>query len=1193
MELTLILGRAGSGKSELCLREINDRIEESAFSFPLIYLVPKQSSFQAEYALATSAPRGGSIRAQALSFKRLAWKIMQETGERQAFFLDDTGKSMLMQRILQENKRKLRLFRHAGEQPGTLAHLVQFYNEMKRYCLVSSSLGEILEQKKGEIPLLLQDKLADLSLIMGEMERCMEGHYQDGEDTLGALIRKIPESKYLDGAEIWVDGFYDFTRLEYRVLQSLLPVSRKITVTLCLDRDYPPEEKLPANSPFYSATLTMRRLMQGASALGAPCRKVFLGGKGRPRWSDNTILGHLEQNLYRFPARPCPALPGGRKTASLVLATAQKRRHEVESAARAIIRQVRDTSCRWRDIAVLAGNLEEYADLLITVFEDYEIPFFLDQRRPASHHPLVEFVRSSLEVITRGWRFDAVFRCIKTGFLFPLQKSRKMEQEWRKKASRLENYALAFGIQGGSRWLARKPWTYTGRDTLEEDLGAAAGNRQSRAEELAIQEIDEVRTIFTAPLAVFAQEFKKAEGVKGKIIAIFHLLENVSAGNRLEFWGREDLRRGNLEKSREHAQVYNGIIYVMEQLAELMGETAISSAQFLRILNTGLENLSLGLVPPSLDGVMIGDIERTRPGGIRCVFILGANDGILPARLQEDGILTGEERRNLEKAGLESAPGIRRRLLDQQFLIYMAMTRPSTLLWVSYPRADEEGRALMPSMLIAHLQDLFPFLEEEFLQMEPGSKEHPGARRNGMAERFYETLPFLVHPRQTFTLLALQLSRWRAGGSIDPLWWEVYNWYAAQERWHGEGSRLFKGLFYRNSEPPIDKDVSRLLYGERWKTGISRLESYRACPFSQFLTYGLKLRERRLYRLESLDIGRFFHMALRNVTLSLQEKEIDFTDLDDETSLSIVDEEVDELVPKLQKEILLSSARYLNLASRLKKTVGLAVLQMAEHYRRSRFRPIGVEIPFGTEEGLPALELDLDDGGQAEIVGRIDRIDLARDEQGRAYLRVIDYKSGAVDLVLAELFFGFSLQLLTYLDIALASSPQWLKEETLPAGIFYFRIYAPFVEAKKGLSPEELAAELLKQYKMKGRCLADPHVIRLMDSSLVQGFSPVLPVGLNKEGSLNKKSSVFSLEQFTVLCRHVRQVLRHAAGGIAGGQVGIQPFQLGKKRACTFCVYKAVCQFDPFLEENRFRLFTNPGEKEIWNLLLQRGEQDE
>ena len=704
--LRLVSGRAGSGKSRLCLNEIHSKLKENPSSFPLVYLVPEQASFQAEYALAKASPQGGSTRAQVFSFKRLAWKVMQETGEKQHLFIDDTGKSMMMLRILEENKHKLQLFKHVDKQPGTVENLVRLYNEMRRYCLNSSAIKDLLSQKDVEIPFLLRDKLADLAIIMEDMEQKMEGHYLDGEGRLALLINKIADSKYLQQAKIWVDGFFNFTRLEEKVLENLIKKSKEVTVTFCLDRDYLPDEKLELTNPFYSSALAFQKLLLSAEQGEIPVEKIFLPGRNPTRFSGNAVLEHLEKNINRFPAKPFPRREEDARIVPVVLATAQDRRVELDAAAREMIRLVRDCGYRWRDMVVMVGNLEEYDSLITTVFQDYEIPFFLDQERSAIFHPLLEFIRSSLEVITKGWRYDALLRCFKTGFLFPLTTEEKVHQEWRKKVSRLENYILAFGIQG-KRWLDDNSWTYSLQDRLEEELEDRKVD--IRAGENALRDINETRLFFTAPLVVFQSEFKKATNVKAKTAALFHYLENVSAGERLEYWSKEDLKEGALEKSREHSQVYNGIIDLMEQLVELMGGMEVSSAQYVRILEKGLDNLSLSLVPPAIDQVMVGNVERTRPGDIRCAFLLGANDGILPPRLQEEGVFTEEERQNLEDNGLELAPGLRRRLLEQQFFIYLAVTRPSSLLWVSYPRSDEEGRALMPSFLISRLKALFPF----------------------------------------------------------------------------------------------------------------------------------------------------------------------------------------------------------------------------------------------------------------------------------------------------------------------------------------------------------------------------------------------------------------------------------------------------------------------------------------------------
>lgn len=1212
MGLRLVLGRAGSGKSELCLGEISRELKERPDGYPLIYIVPEQATFQAEYALAAFYGLGGTIRGQVLSFRRLAWKVMQEAGSGKALFIDDAGKGMVLRKALEKLRGELRVFRHAGEQVGVLDNLVQLYNQLKRSCIDVCRLKETFHKhaETGEgLSSLFKEKMKDLILILEEAEGELTGRYLDNEDYLNLLALQMPGSSFLKGAEVWVDGFYSFNSQEYLVLEGLLKICRRVTVTVCLHRDCSPGEKVDELDPFYPAAITCQKLQQRAKAGGLYLEKVILAEENLPRFRGRPGLSYLERNLHCYPVKPFEG-----EVSSLRLAAAPHRRGEVEYLARELIGLIRDGGWRWRDMAVIVSSPDDYRDIISTVFGDYQIPFFLDQKRPVIHHPLVEFIRSSLEVVNRNWRYEAVFRCIKTEFLLPFAEDENERQKWRERADRLENYVLAFGIQG-ALWLGEEPWKFRLRDTLEEeDEGEGT---LSGGEEAYLRLINETRRMVSAPLIRFREKFKVAGTVREKTMAVYELLSDARAWDRLELWRGEALYRGNPEKAREHLQVYKGVINLMDQLVEIMGEQKMPATLYARIVEAGLESLRLSLVPPSLDQVFVGDVERSRPGAASFVFLLGVNDGVLPSRPREDGIFSEEEQEAVSSWGLELAPGERRRLLDGQFLIYMALTRAARGLWVSYPLADEEGRALVPSLLMAHLKELFPSLQEELLAAEPDDEDnlwgqvapcsctgrhgdsfeespagyggdssvikYAGAAGSEREGRYAAALwPHVVHPRRTLSHLAVKLSRWKTGAKIHSLWWEVYNWYAAEELWRGQAKRLLGGIFYENREKPLSSKTSLQLYGKEFKASVSRLERYRACPFSHFISHGLRLRERQLYRLESPDIGRFFHAALRNFALSLQEKKLEWGDLESQKCLQLAAEEVERLVPRLQKEILLSSSRYRYLAGKLNKTVGQAVLMLGEHARRSSFKPVGLELAFGPGGDLPGAGFELENGCQVELAGRIDRVDVAHDKEGQAYLCVIDYKSGRTQLKLPEIYFGLSLQVLTYLDIVLTNALTWLGEEALPAGVLYFRVHTPLISSGVVLPPDKIEQELRRRYKMKGLVLEDREIVRMMDNRLEMGYSEVIPVGLTREGSFYRNSAALSRERFALLREHVRHLIKAAAGEIAGGLVEIAPYRLGRSKACTYCSYQAVCQFDTALEGNGFRLLKGGEAEGIW-----------
>ena len=1195
MPLRIIIGRAGSGKTRRCLEEIRRALLADPRGAPLYYIIPEQATFQAEYALATLPGIKGSIRAQALSFHRLAYQAAQEVGGAQGVFIDDTGKTMVLRKVLESLRPKLKVFAFKGGHTGAVESLVDLYNELRRSRVDPTRLEGLFsppapspkQQQKG-YSTHLQDKVRDLSLIFGEMSRALAGEYLDAEDYLDLLIEKAPASQKLKQAEIWVDGFNSFNNQEGAVLAAFLQHCRHVTVTLCLDAE-PPAAGLPADlDPFYPTSLACRRLLQAAVTLKTPYRVETLPANPVRRFWQNPPLAHLEEELHHQPIRPWPQAEGVQK--SLRLTAAPHRRAEVETMAREMIRLAREEGCRWREMAVLTGGLEDYRDVLATVLHDFDIPFFLDRKRTLLHHPLVEFLRSALEVVQRNWPWDAVFRCAKTDLLLPPLSAGEEREAWRERVNRLENYVLAFGISG-ARWHQEEPWDYRKRDGLEEEESPPV----SREEEKYLKEINDTRNILRAPLIRFQERLRQAATVKEKAEAIYLLLEDAGAPRHLETWREEALSRGDVEQVREHGQGYKLILDLLDQMVEIMGAEKMGNPLLARVLEAGLEGLRLSLVPPALDQVLVGTPDRTRAGNVKCLFVLGATDGSFPVRLQEDSLLTDEERETLNELGIDLTPLGEKQLREEEFLVYRTLTLPSRQLWVSYPLADPEGQGLLPSLVISRLRALFPSLPEETPAVEPSP-----------ALPDHELLSYIAHPRRTLSHLAVQLGtvKKQAGSAdpaapsaptapaLNPLWWDVYNWYAREKAWRERASSLLKGVFYENRERPLTAGTCRSLYGSTLRLSTSRLEKYRSCPFSQFASHGLKLKERDVYRLDSPQIGLFFHTALYRLARTLQERGQTFKDLSEEETLKLVEEEVDGLLPRLQKQILLSSNRYRFVGKRLLGTVGQTALALREQALRSSFQPVGLEVAFGEEEGLPALTFYLEGGIQVQLVGRIDRLDGARGSDGRYYLRVVDYKSGRTSLDLCQVYYGLSLQIIAYLEVALQTAAEWLGEEAFPAGILYFRVHSPVLREKGPLPPEEARNKLLQAYKMQGKVLHQLEIVRLMDTGLTRGTSAVIPVGLTAGGDFHKRSSLVKWGEFDTLRSHVERTIRESAAAIMAGDIQISPYSLEDRRPCTFCPYKAVCQFDPQVQGNSYRCLPRLEEGEVFSRLgrLQKGE---
>ena len=1041
LTLRFIIGRAGMGKTRTCLDEVREQLLVRPEGPPLILLVPEQATFQTEYALAAIPGMKGFIRAQVLSFRRLAYRVLQEVGGAARAHIGELGKRMVLRRLLEQRRGELKVFRRPAIQPGFSDTLAIALGGMKTYCISPEELAtavSILREQGGNS--LLAGKLEDLCLLYDDLEAYLADRFIDPDDYLNLLADRLEMWQAVKGAEVWVDGFTGFTPQEYRVLAALIRGAYRVNVTLCVDINFL-GSVVDETDLFYPVRETYDTLCKMAAEERIEVeRPLALDDDGPCRFSSPAIA-HLEKYFFRRPAPPLQVDVQG-----VTLAVAANPIAEVEGVAREITALCRDRGYRYHDIVILLRELDSYAHLIANVFADYDIPVFIDQKRPVLHHPLVELVRSAIEVAAGDWPYDSVFRFLKTD-LVPLSRG---------EVDRLENYVLEHGIRG-SRWVDGKPWEYRRRLTLEEDREATG----RQVEELT--EINCIRQQATLALGDFYRKFRQAGEVRSMTAALFNLLEQLDVFQQLKSWNQQAEEKGQLEAAREHAQVWGMLTALLDQVVEALGDEVLTPQEYVAVLDAGFESMRLGLIPPGLDQVVVGSLERSRSPEARAAFVMGVNDGVLPARFSGQGILSEGERERLQAIGLKLAPGARRKVFDEQYLVYIALTRSSERLYLTYPIADDEGGALMPSPVVARVKELLPDVEERVWPVEPNAAVPAG-------------LEFVTNPRRTMSCLAVLLRQAKAGRPIDPLWWDVYSWFARGGR-REQCTRVLSALFHSNREGRLPAGLSRALYGRTLKTSVSGIEKFRACPFAHFLSRGLRLQERAVFKLSAPDLGQFFHAALKLFGERVQADGQDWGSMDRNHIGKMTGEVVDLLAPRLQSEILLSTARRRYLTGRLKAVVRRAALVLAEHSRRGRFRPVGLELAFGPGGDIPAVVFTLSDGSEMVLTGRIDRIDAAQGEDG-VYLRVIDYKSGRLTINLSDIYHGLKLQLLAYLDVALqyagrllgkqelqgagAGSDQDLRYGQIPTGdtglpgaVLYFRIDDPLVRTEGGIPDEE------------------------------------------------------------------------------------------------------------------------------------------
>jgi len=920
-------------------------------------------------------------------------------------------------------------------------------------------------------------------------------------------------------------------------------------ITLCLD----PEQLLTAEhetSVFHPPWKTWQQFLKitDQNKMGT-VSTINLSGP-HSRFCNALALSHLERHFFTYPAMPYE----GTAVGELEFISAANPRAEVEGVARKIRALCRDKSLRYRDITVILRDIETYGDTVAAIFSDYDIPFFIDQKRGVLHHPLTELIRSALEIIEDNWGYEAVFRYLKTD----------LTDVEREETDILENYILAHGIRG-TRWTDERPWAYRLRYTLEEEI------ELSEQDNCRLERVNQIRHCVVQPLQDFADALAGDVTVKEITSALLNLLLSLNVPAKLEGWSQSAVKAGALITAREHHQIWTNITEFFDQIVESLGDQRVPLNQYQQILQDGLESLKIGLIPPGIDQVLVASLDRSRSPNVRAAFVLGVNEGTYPARVTDDALFSSFDRASLKEVGLELASGRDGRIMEEQYHVYTALTRSSEYLWLSYVLSDNDGKGANPSFIMRRLRDLFPNITMVSLPVEPDGTND---------------CEFVSHPRRTLSNLAGKLREAKGGANIDPVWWEVYQWAASDTANHEQVQRVISGLYHRNQDAQLSGELVSTLYGHPLRVSVSKIEAFRKCPFAHFAAFALRLKERHVHQLEAPSLGQFYHAALKKAGDILLQDGRSWGDLTKDEWHIVINQAVDAIVPYLQSEILLSSARYKYLVGKIRRIITRSALTLAEHDRRGHFKPISLELAFGPQGQLPAIELQLPNGQIVAVEGRIDRVDAAKSENG-FYLRVIDYKMGNERLSLPEIFYGLRLQLVTYLHATLTYATELVGEPAKPAGILYFRIQEPLITSQEPLNDGALEQEIIKAMKMKGFIMADPNVAMLIDSANSQAgkqHSDLISVG---------KTGVLDLAQLDLLQHHTITLLASSSEAILHGVVDIKPYKMNDQKACTYCKYSSFCQFDELLTDNVYNQMHKVAPDLIWQKLVERGESGE
>lgn len=1115
MSVRFLLGASGSGKSRQIYNEIiQASIKEPERNFYLI--VPEQYTMEAQRELVTMHPAGGMMNIDAIGMNRLAYRVFDELGISTGQVLEDFGKSMLIKKILCEQQDTLQVYGSYYDKLGFVDEMKSMMSEIFQYNIKQDTIDEIMEQIPEDS--VVAGKMQDIRHIYEEFEAFAGERYIVAEQLVELLTRHVGQSKLVCGSSLYFDGFTGFTPVQLELVEKLMTCADDLTFSFTLDDRDQKYEHIKDYELFYLTKTTIKKLTEAAAAAGVEIESpVVLPGTINYRLGENRELFFLERNLFRSPYQKWK-----QPLERIHLTATGDAQDEIVFVASTIRRLVREKGYRYKDIAIVAGDLEQASHIYERVMNEYEIPVFIDANACLKANPCAETIRSVLAVLADDFSYDSVFRFLKAG----------MTDLSFEDIELLENYALKRGVRGYSRWNRAVSENY---------------------EKTSPVNIEEIRQAFMKMFGDIRKVFADKKAVtKDYVEALYDFLLQIHMYEKLEARKNELYEENRINEGDAYGQIFEKTVRLFDKIAELLGDTKMSVKEFYEIVDTGLSDIEVGVVPPTVDRVLIGDITRSRLNHIKVLFFTSVNDGIVPKAPKKGRILSDRDRDILSDCGLELAPSDKQNSYIEQFYIYTILTKPSDHLYISYHKLSASLESMRPSYLLGRISNIFPSLQAE---------EYDAA--SCMPDTVNRSLRRILRAEDSEDAESRILTR-----------------ILTEKGFAGELTAIYKGRTYRNVAEQLPPETIALLYGRYLHASVSKLELYARCGFAYFLKYGLRLKEREMYQVDVRNVGVILHSVMEGLFKQVRDtRNNDWENFPEDERMLMVTELVNRAAEESAGDFFEDNARNAYMLQMIERMAQTSAGMLQKHIRLGSMKPGMLEKTFDSaKDEVGSYLFELPNQIQMSINGKIDRVDV-EEEDGTVYIKVIDYKSSTRKLSLEEVLNGEQLQLVTYSAIAYEIEKMIYPDKNIQiAGLLYYSFDDPVIEIESSeidtgteqpefSDQEKLDAERMEKMKLQGFVNESPAVIQKMDHTCNQS----LPVKLDKNGDIKKSENVVSADQIRTIMELTRENIEELGSQIAEGKIAIEPYKNKSNTGCDYCEFKNICHFDVKNGGNQYR----------------------
>lgn len=1155
MSLQFILGGSGRGKTYY----LQHLVTKEAELFPdrqYIFIVPEQFTMQTQKELICMSEEKGILNIDVQSFLRLAFRVFSETGANNLPVLDDMGKTMILKKVLNNLENELEYFGKNIHKKGYVQEIKSFLSELLQYGADEETIEEMIRSSKKHTA--LSRKLSDIKIIYKGFTDYLHENYITSEEILTVLAKVTQESNILRDSVVCLDGFTGFTPTQYQFIEQLLRVAKKVYLSVTMDKRESIVQVGAKHGLFHMSQQTLYRLRKIAQENRIEvCPEIRTGEKiENTRFAEAAGIEALEQRVFRYPVRPFE-----KETEDISIHILKQPETEVSFAAEKIRALLLNGTCRYRDIAVITGDLGVYGTLAGEIFEQAGIPCFVDQKKSILDNPFVEMLDFVLDIFLSNFQPEKVLSYQKSLFT-------KAEEE---QIELLDNFLRATGIRGYQKWT--EVW-----DCSKVFYGVS----KEVLEKVSLQ-IDTIRLETVEQLGEFYEETGKGKHtVSDYAKALCEWMERQKYYVEIQKWVEYFQERNELALAREYSQIYEIVLEVLDHLVELLGTEKMDLKEFKEILDTGFSEARIGLIPPGVDQVVIGDMNRSRLADVKYLFFLGMNDGNIPNTGGHGGVISDSERMFLTEQEFELAPTIRENVYTAQFYLYLSLTKPSKHLYLTYCETGNDGKQQNPAYIIDRVRKIFPAIS---CIVEEKRQDNSYFLGNNFGKDYL-------------------IQGLRNKDYSKTKWQEIFRFYQSEEKRRRVLDSLIEAAFYREEQTELSKEAVKALYHDILTGSTSQFERYAACAFSYFLRYGLHLKERVEHQVAFFDIGNIVHEALELYTKDLIREGKNWEEISEKEQKRRVDRCIDTVAERYKNGLLYSTERDTYLITRLRRLLARSVWAITKQMELGSFQTVESEISFEILQGATGESVLQQIEGEnhlLRLIGRIDRID-RMDRENEIYLKVVDYKTGKETISLSDLYYGLQMQLMIYLKAGVTESEERTEKIVIPAGVLYYNIDDPMVEGKAEAEVVEKA--ILKGLKMDGILNEDDPVLPSLDSGFqtengrltANMTSDILPFATNKDGMLKKTSKTVTTKEFAALMDYTEKKLEEIQKEIMEGTIAVNPYRKQDQiddTACRYCPYHSICRFDTRIQGNSYRILEKLGDSEVLNLIQQEIDKNE